>query len=342
LIEALIDYGLFALKTLTLLALLAAFLVVVLRARAGGSDAPDHGRLEVESLNDRFTDMAADLKQASQPPKVYKRWLKQERKAEKARMKAQSAEQPRLFVLDFHGDILASEVTGLREMITAVLQEAEEGDAVLVRLDNAGGAVHEHGLAASQLLRLRNKGIPLTVAVDRVAASGGYMMACVADRIIAAPFAIIGSIGVVAQLPNFHRWLSEKGIDFELHTAGDYKRTLTVFGENTDTARDKLREQLEETHQLFKSFIREYRKSLDVDAVATGEYWYGERAKALGLVDELVTSDDYLLAAGADKQLFRLRWRSKKRPWTRMMQGARLLAGRLSLLLSEKSRVSLG
>jgi serine protease SohB len=163
-----------------------------------------------------------------------------------------------------------------------------------------------------------------------------------ADRIIAAPFAIIGSIGVVAQLPNFHRWLSQRGIDFELHTAGDYKRTLTVFGENTDTARDKLREQLEETHQLFKSFIREYRKSLDVDAVATGEYWYGERAKALGLVDELVTSDDYLLAAGADKQLFRLRWRSKKRPWTRMMQGARLLAGRLSLLLSEKSRVSLG
>jgi serine protease SohB len=214
-------------------------------------------------------------------------------------------------------------------MISALLQEARREDEVLVRLDNAGGAVHEHGLAASQLLRIRAHGIPLTVAVDRVAASGGYLMACVADRILAAPFAIIGSIGVVAQLPNFHRWLEHKGIDFELHTAGEYKRTLTLFGENTEAGRAKLREHLEGTHQLFKGFVREYRKELDLDKVATGEYWYGEQALELGLVDQLATSDDYLLGARQERDLYRLRWRARMRPLQRLATGMRALLGRL-------------
>jgi serine protease SohB len=331
LLEALIDYALFTTKTLTLLALLGLFVGLLLRARHHGAHDGDGGRLEIISLNDRFDDMADGLKRATQPPKAYKRWAKAEHKAHKARNKADTAERPRLFVLDFHGDLLASEVGGLRETVSAVLQEAGESDEVLVRLDNAGGAVHEHGLAASQLLRIRRRGIPLTVAVDRVAASGGYLMACVADRIVAAPFAIIGSIGVVAQLPNFHRWLEHQGIDFELHTAGDYKRTLTLFGENTEAGRVKLREHLEETHQLFKDFIREYRKGVDLDKVATGEYWYGEQALGLGLVDDLTTSDDYLLAARAGRDLYRLRWQAKKRPWQRLVTGIRALLSRLPL-----------
>ncbi len=333
-LEALIDYGLFTAKTLTLLALIAIFVVVLLRVRHHGPQEDDGGRLEITSLNDRYDDMAHGLKQATQPPKVYKRWSKAEQKARKAREKADSAGRPRLFVLDFHGDLLATEVSGLRETISALLQEAGDGDEVLVRLDNAGGAVHEHGLAASQLLRIRRRGIPLTVVVDRVAASGGYLMACVADRILAAPFAIIGSIGVIAQLPNFHRWLEHNGIDFELHTAGEHKRTLTLFGENTEAGRAKLREHLEETHQLFKGFIREYRKDLNLDKVATGEYWYGEQALGLGLVDELTTSDDYLLAARTARDLYRLRWQVKKRPWQRLATGMRTLLGRLSLALA--------
>jgi serine protease SohB len=334
LLEALIDYGLFTAKTLTLLALLGLFVALLLRARHHGPDEDDGGRLEITSLNDRFDDMAAGLKRATQPPKAYKRWAKAEHKAQKARAKAETAARPRLFVLDFHGDLLATEVSGLREIISALLQEAGREDEVLVRLDNAGGAVHEHGLAASQLLRIRARGIPLTVAVDRVAASGGYLMACVADRILAAPFAIIGSIGVIAQLPNFHRWLEHKGIDFELHTAGDYKRTLTLFGENTEAGRAKLREHLEETHQLFKGFVREYRKDLDLDKVATGEYWYGEQALKLGLVDELATSDDYLLGARDQRDVFRLRWRAKKRPWQRLVTGMRALLGRMSVAMA--------
>jgi serine protease SohB len=331
--EALIDYGLFAAKTLTLLGLLVLVVVLLARARLGAAPPDDNGHLEVTDLDEQYEDMADGLKRAMQPPKVYKRWAKAERKAHKARAKADTAERPRLFVLDFHGDLLASEVSGLRETISALLQEAGRDDEVLVRLDNAGGAVHEHGLAASQLLRIRSRGIPLTIAVDRVAASGGYLMACVADRILAAPFAIIGSIGVLAQLPNFHRWLEHRGIDFELLTAGEYKRTLTLFGENTDDARAKLREQLEETHQLFKGFIREYRKDLDLDKVATGEYWYGEQALQLGLVDELTTSDDYLLAARGRRDLYRLRWQAKKRPWSRFTAGLRAVFGRLALAI---------
>jgi serine protease SohB len=330
LLEALIDYGLFTAKTLTLLALLGLFAALLVRARHHGGQDGDGGRLEITNLNDRFDDMADGLKRATQPPKAYKRWAKAEHKAHKARAKADTAARPRLFVLDFKGDLLATEVGGLRETVSALLQEAGEGDEVLLRLDNAGGAVHEHGLAASQLLRIRRRGIPLTVAVDRVAASGGYLMACVADRIVAAPFAVIGSIGVIAQLPNFHRWLEHQGIDFELHTAGDYKRTLTLFGENTEAGRAKLREHLEETHQLFKGFIREYRKELDLDKVATGEYWYGEQALSLGLVDELSTSDDYLLAARTARDLYRLHWQAKKSPWQRLGVGLQALLMRLA------------
>ena len=330
--EALIDYALFAAKSLTVIGFIALAFILLLRARHHAGDLlDDSGQLEIQSLDDRYRDMADGLKRMTLPPKLYKQAAKAERKAEKARAKSYDAAQKRLFVIDFHGDIMASEVSGLREMISALLLEARPTDEVLVRIDNAGGAVHEHGLAASQLLRIRSRGIPLTVAVDKVAASGGYLMACVADRIIAAPFAVIGSIGVLAELPNFHRLLQRSGIDFELHTAGEYKRTLTLFGENTDEGRAKLREQLEGTHQLFKHFIQEYRSNLDLDKVATGEYWHGSEALELGLVDELTTSDDYLLAARGDSELYKLRYKGRKRPLERLL-GA--MQERLSRLLA--------
>ena len=108
-----------------------------------------------------------------------------------------------------------------------------------------------YGLAASQMQRIRDKKLKLTVCVDKVAASGGYMMAVVADKIIAAPFAVLGSIGVLAQVPNFHRLLKKHDVDFEMLTAGKYKRTLTMFGENTDKGREKFQEDIEDTHVLF-------------------------------------------------------------------------------------------
>ena len=218
----------------------------------------------------------------------------------------------RVFVLNFDGDVEASDVENLREEITAIVTAADKNDRVLVRLESPGGLVHAYGLAASQLSRIKDAGLELIIAVDQVAASGGYMMACVADKIIAAPFAVVGSIGVVAEIPNFHRLLKHNKVDYEQHTAGEYKRTLTMFAENTDAAREKFKKELEETHELFKGFIRDNRPSLDIAKVATGEHWYGTQALELGLIDEIQTSDDYIIQASKDTDVFEITYRVRK------------------------------
>ncbi|MGD8510542.1 MAG: protease SohB, partial [Gammaproteobacteria bacterium] len=230
----------------------------------------------------------------------------------KAREKGKADRRPRTFVLDFHGDIKATAVANLRHEISAVLAVAEEADEVLLRLENYGGLVHEHGLAASQLDRLRERQIPLTVVVDKVAASGGYMMACVANRLISAPFAVIGSIGVLAQIPNFYRLLDQHGVEVEQVKAGRFKRTVTMFGRNTEEDRAKLAEELEDVHVLFRELIARYRPGLDLEKVATGEHWYGRRALELGLVDETGTSDDCLLQALETRDLYSVRWKGRK------------------------------
>ncbi|WP_087087646.1 protease SohB [Acinetobacter pittii] len=218
----------------------------------------------------------------------------------------------KIFVLDFKGDIQASAVENLREEITLILATAKAGrDRVVVRLESPGGMVHGYGLAAAQLVRLRDAGFHLTICVDKVAASGGYMMACIANEIIAAPFAIVGSIGVVAQVPNFNRLLKEHNVDFELYTAGQYKRTVTMFGENTPEGKAKFEEELQQTHVLFKHFVEKYRPQLNVDKVATGEHWYGEDALDLNLVDKLQTSDEYLLALLPQHDVYVINTRKK-------------------------------
>jgi serine protease SohB len=244
--------------------------------------------------------------------KEFKAKLKALKKEHKAEAQGKAPPRRKLFVLNFHGDIRATEVAELREEITAVLTVATPEDEVLLRLESPGGIVHSYGLAASQLLRLRENKISLTVAVDKVAASGGYLMACVADRIIAAPFAVVGSVGVVSQLPNFNRLLRKNDIDFEQFTAGEYKRTVTLFGEITDKGREKFQQEIEEVHDLFKDFVRKHRSKMDIDKVATGEHWYGAQAVALNLIDELRTSDDYLLAASKTADLFEITYVTKK------------------------------
>ena len=232
-----------------------------------------------------------------------------------------------MFVLSFVGDIRASRVSALREEVTAILMVATPQDEVVVKLQNPGGLVNDQGLAASQLLRLRSRKVPLTVAVDTVAASGGYMMACVADRIIAAPFAVVGSIGVVAQVPNIHRLLDRVGVDVELFTGGRYKRTVQMLSPNTDEGREKFREEIEDTHDLFKQFVAENRPQLDLERVGTGEHWYGARALELGLVDELTTSDDYLVVARDRADIYEVDY---QRPPS-MQERLAGIAGRLRL-----------
>ncbi|MBR9959199.1 protease SohB [Cronobacter sakazakii] len=333
------EYGLFLAKIVTVVVAIA--IVIALIANLTQRKKAQRGELRVTRLGEEYKEMKEEVAAALLDPHQHKQWHKnqkkknkQEAKAAKARAKrgdAAPAGKPTLYVLDFKGSIDAHEVSALREEVTAVLAVAKPADEVLVRLESPGGVVHGYGLAASQLLRLRERQIPLTIAVDKVAASGGYMMACVANNIVAAPFAIIGSIGVVAQIPNFNRLLKRNDIDIELHTAGQYKRTLTLLGENTEEGREKFREDLNETHHLFKEFVHSMRPSLDIDTVATGEHWYGVQAKEKGLVDEISTSDDLIIARMAEREVVSLRYMQRKRLMDRFTGSAAQSLDRLLL-----------
>ncbi|ANG93051.1 protease SohB [Enterobacteriaceae bacterium 155047] len=335
--ELLSEYGLFLAKIATVVIAIAVIAVLVVNLT---QRKRQRGELRITRLSEQYKEMQEDMSvglldryQQKLWHKAQKKKHKQDEKAAKvnARQGQQAALKPRVYVLDFKGSMDAHEVTSLREEVTAVMAVAKPEDQVVLRLESPGGVVHGYGLAASQLQRLREKNIPLTVAVDKVAASGGYMMACVADKIVAAPFAILGSIGVVAQIPNFNRFLKNKEIDIELHTAGQYKRTLTLLGENTEEGRQKFREDLNETHLLFKDFVKEMRPSLDIDQVATGEHWYGIQAREKGLVDEVGTSDDLLLGLMDGRELIGVRYTQRKRMIDRFTNSAAESADRLLL-----------
>ncbi|PMJ90890.1 protease SohB [Vibrio sp. 10N.261.55.A7] len=324
-LEFLLDYGLFLAKIATVVVAIIAILVIAKGVSSKGSTAK--GELEITNLTEQHKERVEQLEHHLHDDAFIKARDKAEKKSEKEKNKSRekdikkavkegeldSKREPHLFVLDFNGSIDAKEVASLREEVTAILAVAREGDEVLLRLESGGGMVHGYGLASSQLDRIKAAGLPLSISVDKVAASGGYMMACIADKIISAPFAIVGSIGVIAQLPNFNKLLKKHDIEFEQLTAGEYKRTLTMFGENSDKAREKFKQELEETHGLFKDFIRERRPDLDLEKVATGEHWFGTQAKELGLVDEIKTSDDVVVEACKDKTVLSIHYVQKKK-----------------------------
>ncbi|WP_241578551.1 protease SohB [Rosenbergiella nectarea] len=303
------EYGLFLAKSVTLLVVIVALVIFIVNQRGKTKQSP--GELLIREPGKEFEQLQKRLELSLVDPSAQKQWRKAEKQHEKARVKENKAKakagtpptKPVLFLLSFKGSMDAHEVETLRKEVSAVLSVAKPGDEVLLKLESPGGVVHGYGLAASQLQRIRDQGLPLTAVVDKVAASGGYMMACVANHIVAAPFSIIGSIGVVAQIPNIHRLLKKNDIDVELHTAGQYKRTLTMLGENSEEGREKFRQDLDETHQLFKSFVAEMRPNLDIDSVATGEHWYGKQALEKGLIDEISTSDALIISK---MQQFRL------------------------------------
>ena len=321
------QYALFLAETATVVIAILSILIFILSQRRKLSTVS--GRLSVKDISQEYEQIKDDILMSSMDEfeaKQYTKDLKKQKKLEKKQAKlaikqkqnknnnqvtetnitdnpnlqikvatANSA-KPKLFVLSFNGSMDAHEVEELRQEITAVLAIIKPEDQVVIKLESPGGVVHGYGLAASQLLRFRARNIPFTAVVDKVAASGGYMMACTANKIVAAPFAIVGSIGVVAQIPNFNRLLKKHDVDIELQTAGEYKRTLTMFGENTDEGRQKFKQELEETHLLFKDFVKEYRPNVDIEQVATGEHWFAAQAKDKGLVDQISTSDDFILS----------------------------------------------
>ncbi|MDX1465486.1 MAG: protease SohB [Halomonas sp.] len=310
--EWLTDFGMFVAQLLTLALVVGLGAALYLKARG---ETGERTRLRLEELNQTRRQRRRRMQLAASQPGARKGLLKAFRRDDKAQARSGAKDvdeaRPTVWVLDFHGDLKASAAGRLAEEVSAVLEVAGDNDEAVLRLESAGGLVHSYGLAAAELDRLRQAGLSTTVCVDKVAASGGYLMACGADRLRAAPFAVIGSIGVVAQLPNLHRLLKRHDIDVELLTAGRYKRTLTVFGENTDEGRDKFVEDLETTHQLFKRHVAERRPTLDIEAVATGEIWYGSDALERGLVDELGTSEAYLVERMREARVVSLKLEQK-------------------------------
>ncbi len=336
--EWLAEYGLFLAKAATVVVaagLVAGLVAGAARRSRGGESGP---ALKVIHLNRHYREMVAVFERTALSRKTFRA----RRKAEKAERKARDKEQRqriasgedvrrRVFVLDFKGDLRASGVAALRDEVTTILAVATERDEVLVRLENAGGAPNGHGLGGSQLARIRERGIPLTVAVDRIAASGGYMMACVANRILAAPFALVGSIGVFALIPNLNRLLEGHGVDVEQFQSGEFKLTVNMLGKSTDAGRAKLQDQIDVIHRLFKEYVAEYRPALDVERVSTGEAWHGREALALNLVDEIRTSDDYLYEASREADLYHIRSAGQLSLRRRITEMAEMALDRASL-----------
>ncbi|MGL1956699.1 MAG: protease SohB [Colwellia sp.] len=349
--EFLYEYGLFLAKTVTFV--LAVIAIIVAIAASAMKQKHKKGELEVTDLSAQFEDVEQDIihslltkEELKQKEKTDKKLAKEKAKADKQALKesdksadVQKDSKSRVFVVDFKGSIDAKEVTSLREEVSAILSVATKEDEVFVRLESGGGMVHGYGLASSQLDRLAQHEIPLTVSVDKVAASGGYMMACVADKIISAPFAIVGSIGVIAQIPNFNKLLKKNDIDFEQFTAGEFKRTVTMFGENTEKGKEKFIEELEETHVLFKNFVSEHRPSLDIAKIATGEHWFGTKALELGLVDTIQTSDDYLQTKSKSHKVVAIKYEIKKGLAEKFSKAASLSIESVLGKLLQKNRI---
>ncbi len=334
--EFISEIGLFSLKALVLTVAFGSILVLI----AGLIARSRHHQplLNIENLNEHYEQLELDLSAATGDGKLLKILKKTKKKSKKAKAKDEHS-QRRIFVLKFDGDIRATHVENLRQEITAVLTVAKPGqDEVVVCVDSPGGMVHTYGLAATQLTRIRQAGLRLTVCVDKVAASGGYMMACTADHIVCAPFAIVGSIGVLAQVPNFNRLLKKHDIDYEEITAGEYKRTLSILGEITDKGRAKFTEQIQDTHDLFKRFIGEYRPALDLSKVATGEYWYGNQALGLGLVDQISTSDEFLFQRRSDSKMFKVEMQTQKKLSERLAENLMAFMTRISDRWLEKAQ----
>ncbi|RMT84202.1 protease SohB [Pseudomonas viridiflava] len=321
--EFVVDYASFLAKTVTLVIAIVVVLVAIASMRGKGR-RKTAGQLQVTRLNDFYKGLRERLEQSLLGKESLKALRKEQAKTLKKekKNKQQAEAKARVYVLDFDGDIKASANESMRHEITALLTLATDKDEVVLRLESGGGMVHSYGLASSQLARIRQAGIPLTICIDKVAASGGYMMACIGNKIISAPFAILGSIGVVAQLPNVNRLLKKHDIDFEVLTAGEYKRTLTVFGENTEKGREKFQQDLDITHDLFKNFVASYRPQLSIDEVATGEVWLGMAALDKQLVDELKTSDEYLAERAKEADVFHLHYVQRKSLQERMGMAA--------------------
>ena len=313
------DYGMFLAKAVTIVISIGIVVGLISSAGQKNRKGDKKGSIKVSRINEHIDELrdalrgsVLDKEQLKAIEKIEKKKAKDQERKKKKLIGEEDTKVKRYFVLNFEGNIAADAVASLREEITALLSMATDSDEVILRLESPGGMVHAYGLASSQLLRIKNKKIPLTICVDKVAASGGYMMACLADKLVAAPFAIIGSIGVLVQVPNFHRVLKKYDVDYEMISAGEYKRTLSHFGEITDKGKDKVQEDVENIHNIFKDWVKTYRPSVEIDSIATGETWVGTQAKDRYMVDEIKTSDECVIEACETSEVYEIEFEIKK------------------------------
>ena len=305
------QYGVFLLKVITIVTAILLPILMIINSSKGKS-VSEKGHLQIKNLSDQFENMGFAIQGTLMTPKALKKFRKELHKQKKKEEKNPAKDQQSIFVLNFNGDIQASEVDKLKHEINAILVSDTKCKEVVLKVESGGGSAYAYGLCAAELKRLVDNKIKLTVCIDKVAASGGYLMSCVATKIVAAPWALVGSIGVIAQMPNINKLLKKNLVDFEMHTAGEFKRTLTVFGENTEEGRSKFKSELEDLHIIFKDFVKDNRPEIDTSVVATGEVWQGEKALAVGLIDEISTSDDYLVKLSKKFKLFQIDYIEKK------------------------------
>ncbi len=331
-----LDIAAFVVKALIIVAAIGGLAFFI--ARLARSSEPKDEEIKVRSLNERYDGMR-DAFNAELLDKKQRKALAKARKREAKAAKARRDQEPgkRIYVLAFKGDMRASAVKRLGSEIDAVLTVARAGtDEVVLRLQSPGGTVTGYGLAAAEILRLREHKIRVTASVDQVAASGGYMMAVAADRIVAAPFAVVGSIGVVAPVPNLHRLLQKNEIDFEEMTAGEFKRTVSVLGEITPAGRDHFRGKLDATHEAFKAHVHECRPNVDMAKVANGDHWLAREALGLGLVDELSTGDELLFRARDSARLYEVATEARKTLLQQLLGGFGVAARRVADVIAAR------
>jgi serine protease SohB len=334
-----LDIAAFALKALLIVAALGGLAVLIARLARSG-EAKDQ-EIKVRSLNERYDDMRDALNGALLDKKERKALMKAQKKEAKAAARVRRDQEPgrRIYVLSFKGDVRAGAVKELGAKIDAVLTVARpETDEAVIRIESGGGTVTGYGLAAAEILRLRERKISVTASVDQVAASGGYMMACAADRIVAAPFALVGSIGVVAPVPNLHRLLKKNEIDFEEMTAGEWKRSVSILGEITPAGREHFRGKLDATHEAFKAHVAQCRPSVDIAKVANGDVWLGSEALALGLVDQLTTGDELLFRARGEARLYEVSTEERKTLLQQLLGGFGVAAQKAADFVAAKLR----
>ncbi|KZX82185.1 hypothetical protein A3715_00045, partial [Oleiphilus sp. HI0009] len=257
------------------------------------------GRIIVKSLNEEYQEIQDALLKFKP--------LKPIKSSSIRKFKASPNKQS-IFVLDFKGDKTASSVGSLSKEVSAILSVAKPNDEVFLRLESPGGTITGYGLASQQLIRLREAGIRLVVSVDEIATSGGYMMAAVGDRIIASPTSMLGSIGVIMEVPNFYNLLDRAGVQFHQFTAGKHKRLVSMTNKIGDAAKDQINQDLEKSHELFKNHVHTYRNSVNLESVSHGDVWSAKYCLDNKLVDDLMTSEAYLFDRASRANIFHISW----------------------------------